>query len=148
MDDPLFLVERYRMEDSVGYLLSRSRARLAKALDAALIEHDITHSQGGVLLLLANGNYSTAADLVREIYTDAPSMTRMLDRMQKRGLIAKRPDADDRRQQHLSLTVEGAALAAQLPPIMTAVLNKQFNGFSSEEVGFLKSLLRKFLSRE
>jgi DNA-binding MarR family transcriptional regulator len=144
----LFLVERYSVEDSVGYLLTRSRARLAKALDAALTEHDITHSQGGVLLLLASGNYMTAADLVREIYTDAASMTRMLDRLQRRGLVAKSPDAGDRRQQQLRLTVEGAALAAQLPPIMTAVLNKQFDGFSSEEVGFLKSLLRKFLANE
>ena len=148
MENLLFLVEQYRLEDSVGYLLSRSRARLAKALDAALLEHDITHSQAGVLLLLASGNYTTAAELVREIYTDAASMARMLDRMQKRGFVAKFPDTGDRRQQHLRLTEEGAALAAQLPLIMTTVLNTQFEGFSAEEIGFLKSLLRKFLSKE
>ena len=68
---PLFSVETYRMDDSVGYLLSRSRAMLAKSLDAALLASGITHAQGGVLLMLASGRYTTAAEMVREIYTDA-----------------------------------------------------------------------------
>ncbi len=140
---PLFLAANYRMEDSVGYLLSRARAMLAKSLDTALIDSGVTHAQGGVLLLLASGNYMTAADLVREVYTDAASMTRMLNRLQKRGLVERVANTDDRRQMRLQLTAEGALLAARMPPIMAAVLSEQFSGFSAEEVGFLKSLLRK-----
>jgi DNA-binding MarR family transcriptional regulator len=141
----LFSVEAYRMEDSVGYLLSRARAKLAKSLDTALLAHDITHAQAGILLMLASGRYDTAADLVREIYTDAASMTRMLDRLQKRGLLERTPHADDRRQVRLQLTDQGRSLATRLPPILTEVLNVQFSGFSPEEIGFLKSLLRKML---
>lgn len=142
---PLFSAHTYRIEDSVGFLLSRSRAMLAKAVDAALAGTGITHAQAGVMLMLASGRYATATDLVRDMYTDAASMTRMLDRLQKRGLIERTPDADDRRQVHLQLTAAGAALATRLPEILTAVLNAQFAGFSAEEVGFLKSLLRKLL---
>ena len=142
---PLFSVETYRMDDSVGYLLARSRAMLAKALDAALANESVTHAQSGIVLLLASGNYTTAADLVRETYTDAASMTRMLDRLQRNGLIERVPDADDRRQVRLRLTPAGATLAGRLPAIMTGVLNAQFTGFSPEEIGFLKSLLRKLL---
>lgn len=145
MFSPLFAVENYRMDDSVGYLLARSRAMLAKALDAALAGSGVTHSQSGILLLLASGNYTTAAALVRETYTDAASMTRMLDRLQKNGLIERVPDDDDRRQVRLRLTATGSTLAARLPAIMTGVLNAQFAGFSAEEIGFLKSLLRKLL---
>ena len=142
----LFTVQTYRMEDSVGYLLSRSRAMLAKSLDAALVELDITHAQAGVVLMLASGKYATAADLVREMYIDAASMTRMLDRLQKRGLVVRVPHAGDRRQVMLALSAEGNALAARLPVILTDVLNARFAGFSAEEIGFLKSLLRKFLA--
>lgn len=133
------------MDDSVGYLLSRSRAMLAKALDAALVDSDITHTQAGVVMMLSSGNYVTATDLVRELYIDAASMTRMLDRLQKRSLVERVPHAEDRRQTQLRLTADGKALAARLPPIFIAVLNAQFTGFSAEEVGFLKSLLRKFM---
>ena len=142
---PPFSVDSYRMDDSVGYLLARSRAMLAKALDAALVAEGVTHAQSGILLLLASGKYSTAADLVREIYTDAASMTRMLDRLQRNGLIERLPHADDRRQMRLCLTDAGAALAQRLPAIMVGVLNARFAGFSPEEIGFLKSLLRKLL---
>lgn len=144
-DFPLFSATNYRIEDSVGFLLSRSRAMLAKSIDAALADTCITHAQAGVLLMLASGRYATAADLVRDMYTDAASMTRMLDRLQKRGLIERTPHADDRRQVHLLLTAEGAALAGRLPLLLTDVLNAQFAGFSAEELGFLKSLLRKLL---
>lgn len=144
----LFSVDSYHMEDSVGYLLSRARALLGKSLDAALAGCGITHAQAAILLMLASGKYETAADMVRETYTDAASMTRMLDRLQKRGLIERLPHAGDRRQMHLKLTQEGQALAARLPPILTGVLNAQFAGFSAEEVGFLKSLLRKMLRVE
>lgn len=133
------------MDDSVGYLLARSRAMLAKALDAALAAERVTHAQSGILLLLASGKYLTAADLVRETYIDAASMTRMLDRLQRNGLIERLPHADDRRQMRLSLTDAGAALAQRLPAIMVGVLNARFAGFSPEEIGFLKSLLRKLL---
>lgn len=142
---PLFSVDNYRMDDSVGYLLARSRAMLAKALDAALYDAGVTHSQAGIVLLLASGKYTTAADLVRETFTDAASMTRMLDRLQKHGLIERIPRPEDRRQVQLRLTATGTALAARLPAIMTTVLNARFAGFSAEEIGFLKSLLRKLL---
>ncbi len=144
-DAPLFSATTYRLEDSVGFLLSRARAMLAKSIDAALDGTGITHAQAGVLLMLASGRYATAADLVRDMYTDAASMTRMLDRLQKRGLIERMPHAEDRRQVHLLLTSAGAALSGRLPLILTDVLNAQFAAFSAEEVGFLKSLLRKLL---
>ena len=142
---PLFSASTYRIDESVGFLLSRARAMLAKAVDAALAGTGITHAQAGVLLMLASGRYATAADLVRDMYTDAASMTRMLGRLQKRGLIERTPHADDRRQVHLQLTATGATLSARLPQMLSDVLNTQFAGFSAEEVGFLKSLLRKLL---
>lgn len=142
---PQFSIDSYRMDDSVGYLLARSRAMLAKALDAALADDGVTHSQSGILLLLASGNYTTAADLVRETFTDAASMTRMLDRLQKHGLVERVRHADDRRQIRLQLTTEGSALASRLPAIITGVLNARFASFSPEEIGFLKFLLRKLL---
>lgn len=142
---PLFSVDAYRIEDSVGFLMARGRAMLAKSLDSVLLELDITHAQAAVVMMLASGRYATAADLVRETDVDAASMTRMLDRLQKRLLLERIPRTDDRRQTDLRLTLAGKALAKRLPAIVTDVLNRQFAGFTPEEVGFLKSLLRKLL---
>ena len=136
----------FRIEDSVGYLLARSRTMLAKAADAALAEHNITHAQGSILIKLATGGCTTAADFARELYIDAASMTRMIDRLEKRGLLARAPNPDDRRQFKLRLTNEGTLLVEKLPALYTATLNRCFSGFSAEELGFLKCLLRKLLA--
>jgi DNA-binding MarR family transcriptional regulator len=134
----IFSSEPYRVEDSVGYLLSRARTKLAKSLDVALVERGITHAQGSILLMLSTGKYETAADLARELYIDSASMTRMIDRLEKRGLLFRVRRDDDRRVVSLRLTGAGQEL----------VRNRNFAGFSAEELAALSGLLRKFLAYE
>ncbi|HTN67106.1 MAG TPA: MarR family transcriptional regulator [Burkholderiaceae bacterium] len=145
---PLFSLQDFQVEDSVGYLLKRTRAMLTNAAEETLAEQglDITQAQGSLLFMLSTGKYRTAADLARELCIDAASMKRMIDRLATRGLIQRQPSAQDRRLIDLHLTDTGLALAQQLPAVYVATLNKSFAGFSAEEVGFLKSLLRKLLA--
>lgn len=133
------------VEESVGYLLARARTKLAKAVDVDLAQHDITHAQGSMLLMLNSGNYSTAAELSRELYIDSASITRMVDRLEKRGLIQRMPRGDDRRVINLRLTEEGVELADKLPDLYVGVLNENFAEFSGDEVNTLRTLLRKLL---
>lgn len=134
------------MDDSIGYLLARSRTMLMKSSDDLLSEFGITHTQGAILLMLSTGKFSTAADLSRETYTDGASMKRMIDRLSARGLILREPCPQDRRIVKLGLTDDGAELAKKIPLVFCAVLNQHFAGFSAEEIGFLKSLLRRVIA--
>ena len=146
--NPLFSLQDFQVEDSVGYLLKRTRAILVNSVEETLAEQelDVTQAQGSLLFMLSTGKYRSAADLVRELCIDAASMKRMIDRLVARGLIRREPSARDRRQMDLHLTDAGQQLAQRLPSVYVAALNKSFAGFSAEEVGFLKSLLRKLLA--
>jgi DNA-binding MarR family transcriptional regulator len=135
----------YIVDESIGYLLGRTRAQLAKSLDDALTSHGITHAQGGILLMLMSGHFDTASQLARELYIDAAAMTRMVDRLVKRALVIRLPNGADRRTLMLQLTTEGSALAQQLPEIYLAARERNFAGLSDEEMGFLRSLLRRVL---
>lgn len=145
-DPPLFALENYQIDDSVGFLLTRARLLLVKSIDEALAGCDITYTQCGIVYMLATGKCSSAADLARDFYIDAASMKRTLDRLEARQIIQRKPHPDDRRQMLLNLTPAGDALAQKMPTIYVDVLNRLFTGFSAEEVGFLKSLLRKLVS--
>lgn len=136
----------YIVEDSIGYLIGRARAQLAKSLDEALAPQGITHAQGGILLMLMSGRFDTASQLAREMYIDAAAMTRMVDRLEKRDLIRRSPSDDDRRVSQLQLTDAGRLLAQQLPAVYIAIRERNFAGLSAEEMGFLKSLLRRVLA--
>jgi DNA-binding MarR family transcriptional regulator len=139
------LNEETAVVHGLGYLLARARTTLVRAADLALNAEDITHAQGTILLLLASGKCTTAAELSRELYLDSASMTRMVDRLEKRGLLARAARSGDRRVADLQLTAEGRRLGALLPALYSGVLERSFAMFSADEIAQLRSLLGKFV---
>ncbi len=145
-DEPLYTTETWTMDESLGYLLHQVRGRLVAAIDAELIPLDITWAQWGTLLKIANGHANTATELCRSMAGDTGSMTRMLDRLEQKGLIRRERSSEDRRIVQLSLTEAGQKLYPQLPPIAVKVLNRHLRGFSRDELETMKSFLRRMLA--
>ncbi len=136
----------YVVEESIGYLIGRVKGQLAKSIDDVLSAQGITHAQGGIMLMLLSGRFDTCSQLAREMYIDAAAMTRMVDRLERRSLIRRLPSGEDRRVLQLQLTEAGREVADQLPAVYIAAREKNFEGLSAEEIGFLKSLLRRILA--
>lgn len=146
-DQPaLFSVEEFRSGQTIGRLLADVSTRLIAALDAEAEPLGITAAQWIILVRIANGCSPTAAELCRLSRYDTGSMTRMLDRLEDKGLIRRLRSCDDRRAIHLELTEAGHALYPQLPAVSVAVHNHMLKGFSADEVDQLKASLRKILA--
>jgi DNA-binding MarR family transcriptional regulator len=144
--NPIPEIASYELSESVGYLLSRVRSTLWNLVTQhTMADLGITSTQASIMFMLASGRGLAAADLAREYGIDASAVTRLIDRLEKRGLITRVRSEEDRRVVRLALTDEGRALAAQIPAIFTMVLDKLLGGFTPEEVGFLKSMLRRIL---
>ncbi|AIO23930.1 TPA: MarR family winged helix-turn-helix transcriptional regulator [Burkholderia cepacia] len=144
---PVSPLSSYQMNDSVGYLMSRVKSVMTNLVTQRTQEElGITGTQASMLFMIAVGKCSTAAELAREYGIDASAVTRLLDRVEKRGLLSRVRSIEDRRVVRLELTDEGRALAERLPPIFRSVLDQVLDGFTPEEVGFLKSMLRRILS--
>lgn len=135
-----------QVEDSVGYLLSRSRTMLSRSIDQALHQLEITHAQGSIFMMLYMGKCRTAAELSRELFIDSAALKRTLDRLVDKDLVRRVANPADRRLFTLELTEAGQAIAVQLPAIYRSVLDLALTGFTQEELGFLKCLLRKLLA--
>ncbi|KWR88823.1 MarR family winged helix-turn-helix transcriptional regulator [Cupriavidus sp. IDO] len=136
---------QYQMSDSVGYLMQRAKNMLAHGVEQEVSSLDITHAQASCLMMLATGRACTVTDLGRELNTDMGSVTRLLSRMEKRGLIERRRRDIDRRVVDLSLTPEGQDLVARLPAVFCKVLAHHFRGFSDDEVHALRNMLRRLI---
>jgi DNA-binding MarR family transcriptional regulator len=144
-DAPLYSPDTWSLDESLGYLLAQVRGRIVAAIDAELAELDITWAQWGILLKIASGKGETASDLCRS-GCDTGSMTRMLDRLEQKGLISRERSTEDRRVVLLRLTDAGKALYPLLPPIAVKVLNHHLRGFNREELETFKSYLRRMLA--
>jgi DNA-binding MarR family transcriptional regulator len=144
-EEPLYNAETWTMDESLGYLLHLVKGRLMAAMDTELEPLDITWAQWGTLLHIANGRGKTATELSRNLSADTGSMTRMLDRLEQKGLIRRERSSEDRRIVELSLTETGKQLYPQLPPIAVKVLNQHLRGFSRGELETMKGFLRRML---
>jgi DNA-binding MarR family transcriptional regulator len=143
-DAPCFYEpDRYVMEESLGLLLKRAHLSLMRSVDQRMQAYDLTAMQWGPLLLIAKG-YDTVASCAREASTDASSMTRMLDRLEAKGLVRRSRSATDRRVVNVELTEAGREAASIIPREIAYVLNQHLRGFSTEEFNTLKALLRRF----
>ncbi|GAB7539298.1 MarR family winged helix-turn-helix transcriptional regulator [Burkholderia sp. 3C] len=131
---------------SLGYLLTQTHARLALRINQrAQAELGVTGVQGKMLYLLAAGRCETAADLARDCCVDASAITRVLDRVEVRGLLTRERDRDDRRIVRLVPTETGRALAEAMPALYAGVIDEALVGLVPEEVGSLKRMLHRIL---
>jgi DNA-binding MarR family transcriptional regulator len=132
-------------ELSVGYLMSRARASLLSALDARLEQFGLNAMQFAVLKHLANGDAGTAADLCRVMYYDGGSMTRVVDRLEERGLLRRERCREDRRVVYLRVAPNGRALLPRLLAAASGVIEAHLAGFSPAETQMLKAYLKRMI---
>ena len=137
----------YQMDESVGYLIARAKSSLSNLVtQRTLGELGITSTQASMLFMIASGRCSLAAELARDYGIDASAVTRLIDRLEKRNLLSRVRSSEDRRAVRLAVTEEGRELAARMPEIFGGGGDKALAGFTPEEVGFLKSMLRRILA--
>lgn len=108
---------------------SRCYTRVIGALQEGLLQSRFSLAEARVLYELAHRADVTATELARELSLDAGYLSRILQRFEQDGLIARTASEADRRQSLLSLTAAGHAAFAPL------------NARSREEVGALLSAL-------
>ena len=84
---PIPEIANYELSESVGYLLSRVRSTLWNIVtQLTMADLGITSTQASIMFMLASGRSLAAADLAREYGIDASAVTRLIDRLEKRGL--------------------------------------------------------------
>ena len=118
---------------------------ITQAADKRLEPKGITHAQWGPLFMLRGGRATTVAELARGLQTDPGAMTRLLDRLECKGLCRRVRSTDDRRVVNLELTPEGEVAADMVPAELAQILNEHLAGFSKTEWTQLKDFLRRML---
>lgn len=137
--------DNYKPDDSVGYLMRRIMSHVSLAIDAEFESDGLTHAQWMPLIKLYMGHASTVAELARACELDTGGMTRMLDRLEDKGLVRRVRSVEDRRVVNVELTGEGRATAQRIPIALCSVQNAHLRGFTLEEWAVLKTLLRRVL---
>jgi DNA-binding MarR family transcriptional regulator len=137
-----------READAWGGLL-RVHVQLMRAFDAELeTGFGITTSEFEVLAMLARhpDGRMRMADLAGSVLLSASGMSRLVERLQRRGLVTREPDTCDRRGALAVVTDAGRDLAARAEAVHWASVRERFlSHFTAEEQEALGTFWQRIL---
>ena len=135
--------DRYEVGESVGHQLVGLVQMMRREVEARMARHGLTDAQWRPLWSIKAGRATNANELARESCIDAGAVTRMLDRLEAKGLVERVRSETDRRVVHLRLTEAGEAATAKIPHVLASVNNDFLHGFSEREWRQLRKLVER-----
>lgn len=104
---------------------------------------EITPEQWTVLIFLWKKDGVTQQELCNATFKDKPSMTRLIDNMERQHLVTRLSDKKDRRINLIHLTPEGRKLEEQAHVVTRQTLQEALQGINAEELAIGQNVLRK-----
>jgi len=134
-----------RLDDLLATRLAVAGRLLRTQADAELSHLGVGAQSLGTLLRLAEDDGLTQAELSRRQRVEAPTMCRMIDRLERDGLVERRADPADRRATRVSLSAEGREVAGRGAAVVDALERRAFEGLDRDERRRLGELLGRVL---
>ncbi|HET7359924.1 MAG TPA: MarR family transcriptional regulator [Rhodanobacteraceae bacterium] len=130
----------------LGFLVSAVRSSIWDAIEAELKPLDISPAQFVVFNIIALRKGRTIGEFCRLLAYDSGAMTRLLDRIEKKGLIRRVTNPEDRRSYLIELTPESRAMFPQARRRVEAVLRRLLAGFSNAQAEAFRRSLEQVLA--
>jgi len=130
-----------------GFLIRRVHQIAVARFSAQTDGHQITPVQWAALRRVQAQPGIDQSALARGIALDTSTIAGVVERLELRGLLLRKPSPTDRRLRTLYLTPEGLALTAKVTDITIEVQNWLLEPLSELEQAQLKSCLRKVIDR-
>jgi len=105
--------------------------------------HNIGAEEWAVLLLLWRKDGLAPSEIADATVRDRTTITRFLDGMERKGLLTRKTDPNDRRRSQVVLSGKGRAMEAALVPIAQQLISEAHDGLSDDEQQQLVVLMRK-----
>ena len=128
---------------SVGYLAKRIHQMSLAGLERVFVDDAITYLQWAALVSIHYGRGATCKALAGELAHDRGATTRLVDSLERRSLVVRERDADDRRSVNLALTEEGEAIAQRCLGRVVDLWNDWLADWDAADVAQLISLLQR-----
>jgi DNA-binding MarR family transcriptional regulator len=147
MAKPYYRLDTYNAQNAIGCQLRRLTNLMVPRAEARFSDKELTFSHWVTLVCLRDGVATTCADISRHMNYDSGATTRLVDQLEKRGLVTRNRSKTDRRVVNLALTAEGKAVTRALTPTSMNFWNEMLDEFSNAEAAMLIDMLTRLLNR-
>lgn len=127
----------------INFILTNTQNAVCNYFKRRLQEFDITPSQYNLLRCLWKQEAQTPSQLAHELHLDTSTITGILGRLEKKDLIERIYNQEDRRSVYIRLREEGIVLWEQIDRVIDEANVEMLRGMSPEEADKLRTQLRR-----
>jgi len=129
------------LDNYIGFILNNVTRKFSQFTVNFFKEYNITPEQAGIIRRLGEEEGITQKDLAIRMDKDQTNVTRLLDQLERKGLVTRNRNKDDRRSFLTYLTDEGKKLNEYIIPAEQEIMNIALRGISEERKALLKEII-------
>jgi len=135
------------LDQSAGYLINMTALLLKREMNGALNNNkiNVTPEQWAILNRLSENSGLSQKEVAKRTFKDNANITRILDKLEKKGLIKRLMDKNDRRVWKIHITEEGKKVRDKVEPLAEEILKKATEGIDPKDVQTFNSAAKKML---
>jgi len=141
-----------RLNEEFVPLIMQVRMAIIQGLDQEFLSDndvaplEVTSAQFAILKNVLKGKATAACELCKFMDYDRGAMSRMIDRLERKGLIRRVALAHTRRTRALEVTAAGRAAFPKMQACLTRVVDRMLKGLTSAQVREVEKVLRRMLA--
>lgn len=136
-------------DDRLIYLVFTAQQKLKTYLNNTLSSEGVTvtPAQAAILFMLREKDGQSMSELSQVLSMDNSTVTGLVDRLQRSGLVTRRANPDDRRISLIRITPQGVEEIKKAKPVITRVNERIKAGLSEQEINTFKGILNSFFEK-
>ncbi|NOX32377.1 MAG: MarR family transcriptional regulator [Deltaproteobacteria bacterium] len=136
------------IDSSIAYLVGRTSRSIIKRLTKKFLDagFDVSYEQWSILVHLYRKDGQTQQELSNIAVKDKAAITRLLNVLEKKNIVLRIPDRNDKRSKLVYLTNKAKEFKAQLIAIVEDLLEEAEHGIEPGEIAGCKATLNKIFS--
>ncbi len=136
------------IDSSIAYLVGRTSRSIIKRLGKKFSDTDfnVSYEQWSILVHLYRKDGQTQQELARVAVKDKAAITRLLNILEKKNIVLRIPDRNDKRSKLVYLTNKAKDFKPDLIAVVKELLNEAEQDISQDEIVRCKNTLNKIFS--
>jgi len=136
------------LKDCINFLLSASQNKVFKYFSKLLEDYGVTPAQYGVLNCLWREGQLSPKQIGEMVYLEAPTVSGILDKMQKAELIERSIDSKNRRTVLVTATQKSEVIRDEIEAATIKLNNKVLQNLSDSDTEVLKKALEVIIKSD
>jgi DNA-binding MarR family transcriptional regulator len=134
-----------RMKDQLAYMIASLNRQLEAELEDRLRPGGVPIEQYRILEVLDASEPAAMGEIAQQSLIEAPTLTKIIDRMVAEGLVYRAPDPNDRRRVLILTAPAGKTLFKRLRGVSTAQEQRIVDLLEGDKAAALRSLLKELI---